>query len=1332
MMIFLHALLLVMAAFLIVPGASAQACGDSGTGDPAKKCAAAGNPIDVISGNKFQREVDLPALPGVMGLEVVRYYNSSLSTMGSRNGILGRGWRLSYETTLAAIGDRVQVLAADGTRLIFSRDLLDPSRCSSNDPAHGRIQVRRTRDGDEYVWHKNDGQRLSFNRHGRLVQVMAPTGEFLSMQHDARGWLVKVTDPQGCSLQLNYLDAAAARKADRFSGVYSIDTPVGAVHYDYGSTLPEGADLADRRQLLANLVRVRMPGGGVRAYHYEDRRFPTLMTGISILATDAGGKESLQRFATYGYDANALAVLSTHAGDSGRINLDRSKAGQTVLTNSLGQETVYRYAMLAGARRMTEVRGVGCAQCGEVNVRYGYDALGRMTSVTRLDRGGLPWQADTTRYDHYGRPLEIRRIAYRDGQPAHSRLLARLAYAPGAAPLPSLIARPSVVPGRERETRIRYNEAGQAVERVDSGWAPATDGGAPERIIRATALRYQRVNGRSLLAELDGALPNGAGKQPADSDITRLAWDATGSRVTVVTAPGDFQSKVEYDHAGRLSRVTDESGAVAQAGFDAHGRLISMSKAGIHHSMRFDAAGNLVEQGTGEGDDYRAGKRYGYDAAGRTAWVATALGIVARMEYDSEDRLVKSVQQSARFARERTVRYDRHGRPVEIGDGSRPLQAVAWDARDLPAIIRDGLGRELQLEHDLEGELVRSTPAANVTRLVLPGRSTTYERDADGEVSAVKASNGTHTRYVRDDFGRTIAVVSADSGSTTYRYDAADRLQQTCEADGACASLGYDVAGRIVRRTVTDRSGAASTTAWRYAGRRLAGIDDAAQSEAYAYDANGALATRTVKLHRAGGGSIPSATTFRYDEKRRLVAVSLADGSELAYVRNGQGQVVALERHRIRTPWLRWLLPAQTIVSGLERDIVGLKRIRFGNGVESAYRRAPSGRLAAVVVRAPQAVKPNVTIAERILGIGNANAAEPAQGQTPAWEPQALLDRRYTWDIQGNLLFTREQHATNAYAYDAQDRLIVLEARDAGAGKSAVARYFTDGIGNRLLGQEHDRTSQHAYAAKSSRPRQADEGGRQVGAGAHRYAWQAGGLLAAVSRGEEKLASYRYNYRGERIEKRSAVGTRYFLYQDRKLTAELDGEGRVRRQYVYLGDEPVALLDQEEHAAAPAIERDGLDRAARDLAVVWHEWTGGGARLAFLHNNHLGATEVITDQRGAVLWRARYQPFGRPVVLQQRAGFEFDLRLPGQIEDRETGLFYNDHRYYDPDGGRYISPDPLGLRGGINSYAYAAGNPLRFIDPSGLLLFAFDGTNNSDPPMFGDSSSNVVKPEGKG
>jgi RHS repeat-associated protein len=65
------------------------------------------------------------------------------------------------------------------------------------------------------------------------------------------------------------------------------------------------------------------------------------------------------------------------------------------------------------------------------------------------------------------------------------------------------------------------------------------------------------------------------------------------------------------------------------------------------------------------------------------------------------------------------------------------------------------------------------------------------------------------------------------------------------------------------------------------------------------------------------------------------------------------------------------------------------------------------------------------------------------------------------------------------------------------------------------------------------------------------------------------------------------------------------------------------------------------------------------------------------------------------------------LRFQGQYEDGETGLFYNRFRYYDPDAGLYISPDPLGLEGGLRPFGYGI-NPTRWIDPLGLALFIVD------------------------
>ncbi|MEN6587884.1 MAG: DUF6531 domain-containing protein, partial [Sulfuricella sp.] len=597
-------------------GATCDGSGPASQGNSSATNQGAGNPINVTNGNKYQQEIDLPPLPGILGLEIIRHYNSAYAGPDAPNGILGRGWKLSYETDLYAIGNSLQIIQADGTRLIFSRNPAQPHVCASNDPSHGRIHIRPTPHGDEYTWTWPNGRRLNFDSTGKLLQILAPSGEFVSLQRDPQGHLIQVTDPQGRTLRLNYLDRKLAQGGDRYRGVQTIDSPVGRYSYSYGSTAPQGAG-GNPRQLLANLTKVSLPthyqadtqahayaNRGItsssinRSYHYEDPRHPTLLTGITVSGIGSDGQLLNQRISTYRYDEKGRGILSVK-GPSTALRtgieqvdlqydqpaLPQGQPGKTVLTNSLGQTTTYTYALINEQARLLEVRGAGCASCNKSNVRYAYDRLGRMTEATQLTPQGQPLRSERTERDAQGRPTRISSIAYTNApnsgqakaQPA--RLQVRYEYA-GEGTQPTLIARPSVIAGLEHQIRITYNAAGQPTRVSESGYSPILPspasgrgaGGegdargegasaqAPTPITRTTTYTYRTINGRSLLAQIDGPLQNGKRNSPTDSDITLIQYDARGDYPVKITAPGGYTTTLQHDNAGRTTVSTLRDG----------------------------------------------------------------------------------------------------------------------------------------------------------------------------------------------------------------------------------------------------------------------------------------------------------------------------------------------------------------------------------------------------------------------------------------------------------------------------------------------------------------------------------------------------------------------------------------------------------------------------------------------------------------------------------------------------------------------------------------------------------------------------------------------------
>lgn len=114
-----------------------------------------------------------------------------------------------------------------------------------------------------------------------------------------------------------------------------------------------------------------------------------------------------------------------------------------------------------------------------------------------------------------------------------------------------------------------------------------------------------------------------------------------------------------------------------------------------------------------------------------------------------------------------------------------------------------------------------------------------------------------------------------------------------------------------------------------------------------------------------------------------------------------------------------------------------------------------------------------------------------------------------------------------------------------------------------------------------------------------------------------------------------------------------------------------------------------------------------GATVYYIQTDQLNTPRAITDQSNTLVWKWDSDPFGSAPPNERPStapNFVFNPRLPGQVYDNETGIHYNYFRDYDPALGRYIQSDPIGLKGGINTYGYVLGNPASYSDPLGLAI----------------------------
>ena len=1166
---------------------------------------AAGNPVDVVTGHKYERAIDLhlpspsPATGDLLEFVFSRHYHGA--TAGE--SVLGPGWRHGLETRLFSLRRKrvvdIQLHQPDGRVITFTR-----ARRLADGVLRRQPELRGDGVLDEqpggarggWVWRWRNGRQLVFDAQGRLGRIVAPDRDAIALRHDSQGRLTGISDNRGHRLELQYHETLAQAQASPQAAPGAYPGRLAAL------LLPTGKRIGYRYDAQGRLAVVDHAQGSRITYRYADPVGPNRLTGIVL--PDGRASE-------YRYDDSGRVVYSRGVDDDDAHALrfeytaddPATKTGHTTIRQADAVVADYRWHQDPLAGPLIDAgEGAGCDTCPPTGLRYRYDTTGEVASVA-----GREMRLDLVR-DTQGRLVAVReRQGESDSPDANGHGPQAVIAGGGLRGLDDNAAPGGRKSGAARRAADAQGDAGMAaVARTSStGASPGTNvpaGSSPS----------------SGMLVWPGAAAPGSATQPAPRErpgrrarqqVIGIRWAdnpvldlAVQVRLPSI-APGRWHEwRLQYSPSGLPIDI-------AQAGF--------APPAGAQPPRAIERRVRLHYADHGPG----LGKLVAID--GPLPWPTGAV----RLHYDEQRRVVRT----------------------------EPAQPPVADEADAMASIGSALAMARRAGLDARWDDI----ALGTLALSVPGAPPWSLR--------------------ADDFGRVAVIAHRDAGTVVRVHDETDRIVSESLPGMATASYRRDERGRVVEHTVSGPGAAPVTTRFRYERDHLAEVVHPEQSESYEYDDAGRRVTRRVRLHTDVGPAQEFVTRYVYEGlSRRPARWTLPDGTWLRAGVDDAGQQVSLTR--------RVGLRDQPLAGGLLRDRHGLVRLVYGNGLVAATRRDSAG-LASVISR----------------------VGRSAAGDAPAFGYRVNLD------ANGHVVRRSGVAGDEHFAYDGAARLIL--AHRAGPLGAQLWRYHYDAHGNRVLAQQGVPPAAAATAPteRAGASLRTDLAGRVLDDGLRTFVWTPAGQLAEVRTHDGRVVRMRYNHHGQRVSK-EADGriTRYLYDDDRRLLAQVDDGGQVLRQYVSLGGQPLAVIEPPA-AGAPR------------------------ERTVFLHLNHLGAPELATDDEARVVWRATYAPFGRatvtaaPQVRHAGAGvlspapFTLDLRLPGQFEDPQTGLHYNDHRYYDPDAGRYLSPDPLLLRGGANLYAYAGQNPLGQIDPSGLLLFAFDGTGNGDPPQRRDDWSNVYK-----
>ncbi|AZM39834.1 RHS repeat protein [Acinetobacter baumannii] len=762
------------------------------------------------------------------------------------------------------------------------------------------------------------------------------------------------------------------------------------------------------------------------------------------------------------------------------------------------------------------------------------------------------------------------------------------------------------------------------------------------------------------------------GPRTGTADKITYAYDNFGnlaSQSQTVNGAARITQYLGYNTFGGPERTVNPTGLVNQFVYNADGTLTSQTTGvggttgaitGQTTSFTYNALKQKISETSPDGEV----TQFAYDLAGRLTLTTLPNGNKVQKTYYSIGALAseKNLTSAGVVAAESYQYLDSKGfvsKTQQGSDATRQYTTFIYDNNGNLKQSTSAAGIIEKWDYDALNRVTSHTDGA--------GNVDTTAYDINDNVTIAKDALNAGTNPFSYRNGSTLTQeVNSDYGTKSYSYNEADQLTQRLHGTRKCDYNNLDELGRYRAFACAANSG---TTAneyqindnYTYDQSRYGRLDKVSTGltgfdvdTSYSYDAYDRITQKSTinQLYNryAGTSGRTLNMNYGYSTGGKITALTLPSTRAITYSYNAQGMLTSINLYG--NPLIR-----NITYDGANR-VTGWLWSSAGNASYSqSYNNDGSTNT-----------------------ITNKNSA----GTTN-------YSLTYGYDKDGRITqLTRDNGTQDTYGYDNVDRL-TSESRTTGGTATYSISYTYDKNGNRT---SLTATGQHMQPAASA---------TYTYSGNKLASFSKAGVAQSVSHTANGELIYgqtpRYDNGARR--KVDTVSTTEYYYMNYNHKNERSFRDRVvngavttMSQYIY--DEQSHLIGEYSNNGEP-VEYIWLG----DKPVVAIYSSGNTARIYYIVTDAQNTPRrLINSGTQAVAWSWDSTAFG----LGTPTGTEtFNLRFPGQYFDVATGQFYNHNRYYNPELGRYMEADPIGLEGGLNPYTYAGSNPVMNVDPSGLL-----------------------------